>query len=260
MKNFCIDKIREFLYKYIETRNTLNDKIEYLCHEFCFEDLKTNKDGKYGKRSIYRVSDDMDSLRLARMIYYLVWGEYDGNDYAIISLKDVDNTFDAVIKGGKYGGETINTYSTLFGSNDEKANEIFVGSIPKEVKVFRTKYLTLGNFMVLPKGEKLVSKTLNQKKEHYGDYADKFYCKLFDPNDMDVYPLGKQCGLNPKDFCTKNFLEPFFDIPNSYIPKIVFDYSITDSKEFALDYIKKASNIIDYRADRICAILKERLK
>ena len=222
--------------------------------KMCIDDLKT-----------YTMEDYYD---IAKSIYIIIWGDYLSNQYAIPDLIDY-TSFDA--GDNKYGGETINTFSNFFG-NKAKIENIFGKNLTKYeeviINLFEQKYQTIGNFMVLPKGKRQDKKTevLNNIKNRLDkDLADTFFYYLFETDDL-IDLRGKERNKfyfkeikNPEIFCEKNFLEPFFEPVTFKVKKNFFNRNL-EPKDFAIDYIQKAIFVIDYRAERICAILKERLK
>lgn len=238
--------------EYHNLHENLEEQIEKFCKEFNFSNIH-----KYKKLNAQSSTSDEDGTYLAHLIYVIVWGNWQFNTYG---LEYVDGAWKSLI----YGGETINTYDTLIGENYIKIKDRLKDSDKEILEKFKTKYLTIGNFMVLPKIY-LDNQTINQIKGcQYKDLMDIFLYNLFD-NNSKFYELVKINKLDKKDFCIKNFLEPYFDIANNYKPVKIYrlnklnkDDEIT--KEFVIDYVKKAISIIDYRAERICAILKERLQ
>ncbi len=125
--------------------------------DFNFENLK-NKN-KYGCKSIYRVyssKKDNDSSRLARIIYYILWGNHKYKTYRLQNLYDAEKEEGCSFYAGddKYGGDTLIT------------NKIFTGNT------------TIGNFMILPKGKVPYGKgttTLNQYKGINPKVKDNLY-------------------------------------------------------------------------------------
>ena len=199
-----------------------------------------------------------DNKIIMQCIYYVVWNSFKDNIYSLPELYSIDDVTD-----GKYGGETINTYSTYFGSDDEKLKLYEFNDNEKQIiKTFREKYLTIGNFMLLPKEKN--NQSLNQIKCHYGDYADLFYYDLFETGKLNEIKQKNNFyfdKINAKEFCTKNFLEPYFYIQNNtyFINKNIFMRdSLCEKKDFLVNYAKKSCEIINYRAYKICCILNER--
>ena len=250
---FCKDKINEFL-------NKNNKDIDFL-KDFSFLEFR-NSDRYFDYKEYYYSEGHEDNFQLARFIYIVLWGYRSNNDYAIPCLNNAWDSFGENL----YCGETINTYSTLIGENDEKIKVTLSKKEQDILKSFREKYLTIGNFMVLPKQKPIGNaQTLNQIKGslYYNDLADKFYFDLFESKILDAY--AHENRLKANDFCKKFFLEPYFDLTNGKCkPKIIFNHSFRENgntyKDFIIDYATKAINIINYRAERICAILKDRLK
>lgn len=194
---------------------------------------------------------DLDSIYLARLIYCIVCGDYENNDYALPDLTDVHKSFG---QNGKYGCETINNYTHW--SNNKIEKPLFDNNEQKIIDIFMNKFYTIGNFMPLQK--KINNEYWNcQKGLLYNDLPDKFYI-----DKLNKVAIG-DCFT--KDFCKKNFLEPYFDITNNkYQAREVFRHSLREydnlNKDFLFDFAAKSIAIIDYRAERICAILKDRLK
>ena len=169
-----------------------------------------------------------------------------------------------------YGGETINTYSTLLGGYDTKYKDLFNDSDREKIKEFEKTYLTIGNFMLLPKCR--INGTLNQlKKSCCQDYFDLFLKKLFLDNDNNIiFQLGKESELKEKDFCETFFLEAYFKdgkpIENyfehnnkPYNWRYIEDNEKKDYKEFVLRYIDRSTEIIKSRAKTICKELDKEL-
>lgn len=191
-----------------------------------------------------------DNYRLARIIYYIIWGDYKNNPYALKGFENVDDIF---IK--YYGGETINNYTPWLGPNGKEP--IGLNDQEKEIiNIFKKKYTTIGNFMILPKqkikwGDNNVYLNNQKGNGNYKDLPDLFYKDLF-----------KYTNIDAKDFCLKNFLELYFDINNdSYSAKEVFRHKLREdddlNKDFILDFAKKSIAIIDYRAEKMISRLKE---
>ena len=252
------------LFKTLNFSELINNNSKY--SNFPLDGQKINYFKKTGGEN------DIDSIYLLRVVYCLVWGDYQNNCFALPNLTDANESFGT--EGG-YGCETINTYSTCFGSQSEKIKYYDFDDEEKNIiELFRKRYLTIGNFMVLPKKEKNESgHSLNQikgwKKYGYKDFADLFFYDLFETDILDRLKKGNNEfyfeNINAKIFCKKNFLELYFNTENKYKAiKNVFAHKLTEKdktdKDFLLDFAKKSIAIIDYRADRICEILKERLK
>lgn len=266
----CKDYVRNFLKnnsKNSEPKEQLNWLKTYNFYALAKEESK-NK----------HVEEDFTEL--AKAIYFILWHKSEDNEYSLPMLTSWENMEDY------YGGETINTFNTLFQSE-------FVG-IQKFVPVteenakfylnvikFRINYLTIGNFMLLPKllCNNSSLNTLKGFNSKYRDYADLFFYDLFETTNLkDLKEVNdfyfKKIGS--KEFCEKNFLEPYFgngkfkivfgvneektQYPN--YPYFYWNTRVIDKneyKEFAKDYIAKANNIIEYRANKICEILEKEL-
>lgn len=221
---------------------------------------------------------DEDSTTLAKAIYFTIWHTSKNNKYSLPLLTSWQSMDE------NYGGETINTFNTLFQDNLEgakkyvKVNDEFY----KEVEKFQNLYLTIGNFMLLPKG-KSNGATLNTKKGSYNfrykDYCDLFLFDLFETNNLDdLKEANKEYfeNLSKEEFFKKNFLDVIYE---NNKPKIIFQHYNDDGKyypyywwqfrktqahsdeykKFAQTYIEEATKIIDYRADVIKGILLRRL-
>lgn len=221
-----------------------------------------------------------DSTKLAKSIYFIIWHNI------LPNLKNFNDI------GMIYGGETMNTFNTLFqeelnGINlyiPEKENTSFY----KKIKNFRIKYLTIGNFMLLPTFSSNGS-SINQRKgsyrNKYKDYFDLFVYYLYQTNEFDDLKAVNKFYFDEmndiKNFYTKNFLEDYFENDK---PKILFKHYYEKSENkyypyywwqwpdehkashkdeyviFAEDYIDQATKIIEKRAKIMCDILYEKLK
>lgn len=225
---------------------------------------------------------DEDSTTLAKTIYFIIWHTNKNNEYSLPLLTSWQSMEE------NYGGETINTFNTLFQENLEGA-KLYIQETDNEfyekVKEFQNLYLTIGNFMLLPKGNSNGS-TLNTKKGSYNfrykDYCDLFLFDLFETNNLDdLKNVNKEYfeKLTKEEFFKKNFLEDFYKNNKSAIifkhdyyngkhyPMYWWKYSeknpqnhSDEYKDFALKYIDKATEIINHRADKMKDILLKRLK
>ena len=142
----CIDLIKEFL----DGKDILYFK------NFPFRDLQEEKINKYhGKYRHYKSQDKEtgkyhdDSSRLARLIYYVLWGNHEYTDYKLSNLTNADTCFDA--GENNFGGDTLITTVAFDGDT------------------------TIGNFMVLPKGKASNGKTINQYRGVGSGFKDDFY-------------------------------------------------------------------------------------
>lgn len=223
---------------------------------------------------------DEDSTTLAKAIYFIIWHTSKNNKYSLPLLTSWQSMEE------NYGGETINTFNTLFQENLEGA-KLYIPETENEfyekVKEFQNLYLTIGNFMLLPKG-KSSGATLNTKKGSYNfrykDYCDLFLFDLFETNNLDdLKDVNKEYfeNLTKEEFFKKNFLKDYYE---NNKPKIIFQHYNDDGKyypyywwqfrntqahsdeyrNFALTYIEEATKIINYRANKMTKILRQRLK
>lgn len=281
-------------------KKDINKQIEEFCNNFCFDELydieKINKfcdneenRNKYIEFSYGSNSKDVwdcDDTHLARVILFLIHCDREGNKYAIPKL----NKFIDIGSGYryKYRGDTLNTYSTLFGSKNQGYNKFFEQN--EKIEKFRDKYVTIGNFILLP----ALSVQLDENKrkwdsintfrginEHYRDFFDLFLYKFLNKNKD--YELWRK---NPYDneyineyfnvmddkneFISRNILECYLD-NNKEITSNLFGHTNTENpycwwdenidkneyRKFALGYIEKATEIINYRAGVISKILQE---
>lgn len=273
--NFCKGKIKEFLeLEEGKIKNLgLKNPIDYF-KVFKFSDLINKNEYRVDKYKSFITQTDEDAMPLAKFIYFVLWSEdMPNNEYSLESLRD--NAYD-INYGEIYGSETINTYVSLFGEFCKEETEYKAKNLPKIKKIFDTdeelcdkidkfldKCFTIGNFMLLPKDKKFENQTLNQRKgmksNGFFDFADLFYYDLFNSK------LNEKCQLATNDFCKNNFLEDYFNIEGEeYKPKKVFlhdEYRQKGlTKGFISNYVTEATRIIESRSERICNILKERLK
>ena len=227
-----------------------------------------------------------DSTKLAKEIYYVIWGNFENNKYTLPELNSIENL------NQYYGGETINTFNSLF-QEDLEGIKFYIQkeenpNLYNQIEHFREKYLTIGNFMLLPKNS-VNGYTLNTKKGsyhfRYKDYCDLFFYDLFETDKLNDLKESNRIYFkyinNAKTFFEKNLLyekgkfEEFFDgkkpkisylHEEKYYPFYWWKYSDENKKEHSADYkkfvenyIHTAEKMINYRADKICDILSERL-
>ena len=279
--------VKEFLGK-MYPGNTLPEQLE----EFKgFDFMKLEKNSKYANCSF---AFDADDTLLARCVYFVIWCNGD-DEYRLPGLV----SFDDIGTGRKYRGETLNTYNTLFGKKDMGVEKFFNNSDEETktiIKKFRAKYRTIGNFMLLPDIRISVNidkmggmveesvesiNTYRGKSSKYRDFFDLSLQGLFGDSDENMPKLRDANKfyfdfMSEKNgrFCKINFLESYFNAdgitvrenlfkhPNPNRPYQWYFTSETEKEEyraFAMNYINKASAIIDDRAGRICEVLRERL-
>ena len=216
-----------------------------------------------------------DSTDIAKAVYYIIWHDKLPN---MRTLEEMDKY---------YGGETLNTFNTLFQSelngikkfiNQETDNKFF-----EQIKQFKKKYSTIGNFMLLP-ALLFDRMSINQKKGNYSykykDYFDLFAVALFQTDEFSELKKANDfyfSKIDEKQFCKINFLENYFknnkfsviynhDYYNGiYYPYYHWKYDNPELHkneyiEFAKSYMQKASKIIDYRACKMCEELYKNLK
>ena len=280
----CAVKIKEFMDKFLPAP-TIDLQLKLLAN-FQFSSLYNWED--YYPYGMLHKSDpfDEDATVLADMIYLVA---YHDKLPDLKTLNDIDGT--------KYRGETINTFNNLFKSELEGLKEFVPHTEDNQyfyfkVLEFREKYLTMGNFMLLPNDgkenkEKSRKDSLNMLKQDLcRDYADIFFFKLYNDDEKKIkeareFKANKEYFKeisNIETFCKVNFLGDYIDNNNN--PKIVFNHkditkpyvwykhiaaytymnSVTEEeyKEFALNYINKSILIIQKRAELICRELKKK--
>lgn len=301
--DYCKDEFLWFLnVQYGDLKGKIKEQIDEFCHNFCFDDLYNyesinrlflNVEDKkryielgYGSNS--KDALDCDDTHLARIVYFLIHRDEENNEYALpnlINFSDIGSGYKY-----KYRGDTINTYSTLFGSKNQ-GYEIFFKLCNVEderVANFRNRYVTMGNFILLPATTVQFNPdtrkwySMNSYRgtnERYRDYFDLFISRLMS-NDCIDFKLWKEQEelkdyfnfMNDKcKFIKANILENYFNmethqaIPNlfNHKDKEVPYYWYMDNKiddieyrQFALCYIDKATEIIRNRACKISNILK----
>ena len=189
-------------------------------NRMCIDDLKT-----------YTMEDYYD---IAKWIYIVLWCDLTDNKYSLPNLIDV-TSFD--FGDNKYGGDTMNPI--------------------KESNY----YLTIGNFMILPKG-KAFNKytTLNRYRNKGSGYNDDFLKFLQQIDNMYKLNLHKK---NTNKIDSNNIWEQLFVANQSYFNYFP-DFSSFINKNLLNDWKlleeNKKEKFVEKRAERICAILKERLK
>ena len=296
--NECRIEFEWFVNVQYKDIDNLKDKINEFCHNFCFEDLydetKINKmfgDDTEAKTRYYKLSygsnskdiKDGDDTTLARIGYFLIHNDHNENEYAIPGLK----SFEDLGSGYKYKyrGDTINTYSTLFGSENKGKDKFFIDSEERnKIDAFRKKYQTFGNFIVFPAATVQLNpnkrkwdsiNTFRGTNEHIRDFFDLSIEYFIDGHQFDIWKKLTETKdyfnvmNNVEQFIKINFLQDYFDKNNKVIknkfnhphPENPYHWNYTDINEtdkyrsFALNYIEEASKIIDNRAEKISKIL-----
>ena len=301
--DYCKDEFLWFLnVQYSDLKGKINEQIDEFCHNFCFDDLYNyesinklflNVEDKKRYIELSHGSNSKDALdcddtHLARIVYFLIHRDEENNEYALpnlIKFSDIGSGYKY-----KYRGDTINTYSTLFGSKNQ-GYEIFFKLCNVEderVANFRNKYVTMGNFILLPATTVQLNPdtrkwhSMNSYRgtnERYRDYFDLFISRLMN-NDCIDFKLWKEQEelkdyfnfMNDKcKFIKANILENYFNMETHQAISNLFKhkdkeapyYWYMDNKiddiqyrQFALYYIDKATEIIRNRACKISNILK----
>lgn len=289
----------EFLWflnvQYSDLKGNTKEQIDEFCHNFCFDDLYSSEsinklslnaeDKKHYLKlcysSNYSKDWDCDDTRLARIVYFLIHREEENNEYALphlINFSDLGSGCEY-----KYRGDTINTYSTLFG-NENQGYEIFFKLCNVEderVANFRKTYVTMGNFMLLPATtiHRISMNSYRGSNKHYRDFFDLFISRLMSKDCIDFKLWKEQEELKDyfnfmKDkgkFIKANILEDYFNMETQQAISNLFEHKDTEApycwftnnniedtkyREFALNYIDKATEIIKHRACKISNLLK----
>ena len=295
--DYCKDEILWFLnVQYSDLKGKINEQIDEFCHNFCFDDLYNyesinklflNVEDKKRYIELSHGSNSKDALdcddtHLARIVYFLIHRDEENNEYALpnlIKFSDIGSGYKY-----KYRGDTINTYSTLFGSKNQ-GYEIFFKLCNVEderVANFRNKYVTMGNFILLPATTVQLNPdtrkwhSMNSYRgtnERYRDYFDLFISRLMN-NDCIDFKLWKEQEELKDDKCKfikANILENYFNMETHQVISNLFKHKDKEApyywymgnkiddiqyRQFALYYIDKATEIIRNRACKISNILK----
>lgn len=183
-----------------------------------------------------------------------------------------------------YTGDTINTFNTLFGkteSDREKVKNIFPIECRKMIDEFYFTYQKIGNFYILPCKTLPNTKTsINSYRGDYKtwrDYFDTFRIELKKclnhENDCDekLYRLMEENDFffskvnDIDDFLSKFYMDDYKNFclkehfAHWYIRENMADKFKTEYIEFSLDYIQKATELINKRSKKLVEILKENL-
>ena len=253
-----IDTCKQIVTEFINSKY-LNGDINKLI-SFSFSDLYD--DNYFGCKNRYFDEDDTD---LAKAIMYLIWFD-----------KIPDLAFDDIGTGKNYRGDTLNTYNTLFGRNNQYEKYITNSSLKALILQFKKKYVTLGNFMLMPNITKQSQKSINCYRgfnSGWYDYFDLFLNELdkcfnkLEGNNTFLSALVKENSFyfkrinNIKIFCEINYLDSY--LLNEKV-KILFNpyiyhwkYRYIDEKiqklysEFVRKYIRQVNDIIDFRSKKM---------
>ena len=189
--------------------------------------------------------------------------------------------------GMNFSGDTINTFRTLFGNRFTGTEEIVERNLNFDKKqidaknnFFRT-YQRIGNFYILPNG-KYSDTTINKYRgtyKEYKDFFDIFLRVLYTDKDKILTSL-KQTESNSEffnkysrkeQFCELFFLQDYENLDYNHPStkngsRCNYQYfsslgiSSEVYKEFAFNYIKMASDLINKRSEKIVRKLKNDYK
>ena len=197
--------------------------------DYDFRNLYDKKFHKFRFKDSKDYERDEDSFYLTRCINFILYHE---------SLDNM-RTFEEMEKN--YGGETINTYNTLMGKHGQGFEKYFKNPTKKELKTiknFEKKYLTIGNFMLLP----LKPIDNNHSLNIYGKIdldIDKFY----ESNLLQKYPK------------KRNIFGHYDEYPYYWWK----DVEEKKYRDFTINYMEKATKLIEKRAMTICKKLDKEL-
>lgn len=245
----------------------LDGNIENMRH-FNFKRLENSK--KYGASN---QNFDPDDTILANAIYFILWEKV----VPELELSQIGT-------GKKYRGDTLNTFNTLFNGINKYCPD---KELTFQVSKFKEKYLSLGNFMLMPNisiqtGN--ATRTINTYRgtNSWRDYFDRFLKELsvFYTNEDECDKSLRRLIINNKFYFNKidtmekfkniNYLDSFFSIDREirtcfepYLYHWKYKRITSDLKNeyihFSKNYIKEASKIIDDRATIMIYHLNEKL-
>lgn len=265
----CIELIQSFI----------NERLDGNINNFYDYDLDQLENDKiYG-------AYDPDNSRIANAIYVVLWGD-------IVP----DLTFKNLGTGELYRGDTMNSFNTLMGKPNE-TNTGFMGiqkytndlEIYKLAQTFHKKYHTIGNMIILPNqtlpADNTTINMLRGGAEWY-DYYDLFLSdirciltgtgkftselseKLLSLVNINSNFFTHFKGMDGfESFCNTFYLDKYinpksFDVLSTFAPHARhwgIRYSETDYKKHVISYIKKATEIIDYRCSRMIEALEKEI-
>ena len=197
------------------------------------------------------------------------------------------------LEAENYTGETINTFNTLFSRLPEQREKIkaLFGEDWKKIQDedkdtdffaddFYHVYQRLGNFMLLPSKTIFYRQSINKYKGFCKkDYFDLFFRELKEllslngekNNSSTLLRLLEKNNFYFKDKTAEVFLEDFYlkgyddfklgnEVHYYHRYKNLFsDDSLKEQyKKFALDYVEKATKLINARSERLVEVLKEK--
>lgn len=228
-------------------------------------DFSTLTSKEFGNGKSY---SDGDCTKAAYAIYWLLWKD---NNIPLFSETNFEQVFNS------YSGDTINTFNTLFGKTEKDRNKvlsIFSEDEQKLILNFKILYQTIGNFYILPKNTIFFRNSLNKYRgtdKKYLDYFDLFVSNLneYFEHPADCDPLLKTLVEKNSFFfdnCQNiNHFLSYFDLgdytdfvlgQNHFAHWMLSESTIEEYRKFAINYVKKASNKIENRTERIIEKLK----
>lgn len=240
-------------------------------------DLKTLRgDDKFGCPGRYF---DCDDTEIMRTIYVVLWSDF---------LPEL--SMDTLGNAGKYRGDTMNSFHTMFGREIPERSGFYAGlekyhpsdELREQVREFGNRSCsTVGNFVVLP-NLYVQNTTLNfyRGTNQWHDFFDRFLIQLTnvlcDGNEKD--PLQEEL-VKANAFCFDKFkgrkgfqalakillLEDYCD--DEYAPGIVFPMNYhwknpADATTYFRDaksYLENAKRIISCRSRKIADVLQTKL-
>ena len=263
MKEKALQLLNDFIDEELPNKTIDNLK------NYSFWGIKNQK--KFGNKKSY---PDGDCTQIVYAIDYLLYDNLP--EFKISDTLEAEN----------YTGETINTFNTLFSGSPEQREKIkaLFGEDWKKIQDedkgtdffaddFYHVYQRLGNFMLLPHRKDSGKPNINTYKGFCKkDYFDLFFRELKEllplndekNNSSELWRiLEKNSFYFTKDKTAKAFLKDFyldgykdFNLGEEY-------FSSRDSlkeqyKKFALNYVEKATALINARSKELVEVLKEK--
>ena len=263
--NFLI----EFKNKY------LHGNIDELA-DFSFWDINTNAGKYFSGNGNVQPEEYFDGDR-TKIVYTI--------QYLLLDGSGIPN-FSHDAPGRQYTGDTINTFNSLFGKTPElrKKIERKFGFSEREKELrnnFYRTYQCIGNFYILPtatvkSGNRIESINTLRGTNEWRDFFDLFLSNL----DLCLSGAGNadarlktliNIGINKeffdtfpsvRDFCTLFYMEDYLQVDfnhpdnTSAVSHYTFTAGSDEYKAFALGYVKKASELIKCRSQKIIKALK----
>ncbi|GAF66067.1 hypothetical protein BTS2_2967 [Bacillus sp. TS-2] len=264
-KQECMELIQSFI----------DERLDGDIQNFYHYDLdELSHDEKYG-------AYDPDNSRIANAIYVVLWGD------------NVPNlTFNNLGSGELYRGDTMNSFNTLMGKPNADGTS-FLGvqkytnnpTIINLAKKYHKKYHTLGNMMVLPNNRLESTRTTLNLLRGGGPWFDYFDLFLADTKNImegtnisnidnrlqELVKLNRDffdCFQGTEGFkqLSKMFyLDKYVDSQTLKVRDVFspharhwpVKYSEEEYGKIVVSYIKKATEIIDYRCGRMIEALEK---